>query len=201
MEYAFLAYAIDALVTLVDRRQTRFSGAFYHTWDKTRSSQVDIWIVAPENRTIDVKEGNMVAPLDRSIAEAPLVDVDTRIPKELNPKSSVYELRTIGDAREALARLRELRRDFDASTKRTRDGGPAASEHHPVSLPGKGEEMLAGLSNIQRMRTIRREIAYLEDLMVRIAARDFELEETRHQSYLSGIGCWTERELDRRRAI
>ena len=153
-------------------------------------------VVRGHDRDADAKQGPLAGD-----AEAPLVDVDTRIPKELNPKSSVYELRTIGDAREALARLRELRRDFDASTKRTRDGGPAASEHHPVSLPGKGEEMLAGLSNIQRMRTIRREIAYLEDLMVRIAARDFELEETRHQSYLSGIGCWTERELDRRRAI
>jgi len=143
----------------------------------------------------------MVAPLDRPFVEAPLVDVEARIPKELNAKSSVYELKTIGDAREALARLRELRRDFDASTRRSRDGGPSASQYHPISLPGKGEEMLAGLSNIQRMRTIRREIAYLEDLMVRIAARDFELEETRHQSYLSGIGCWAERGLDRRRAI
>ncbi len=200
-EYAFPAYANDALVAPRDRRQTRFSGAKCRSWEKTRSSQADIRIMAPKNRTIDVKEGNMVAPLDRSIAEAPLVDVDARIPKELNAKSCVYELRTIGDAREALARLRELRRDFDASTKRGHNGASASSEHHPISLPGKGEEMLAGLSNIQRMRTIRREIAYLEDLMVRIAARDFELEETRHQSYLSGIGCWAERDLNRRRAI
>ncbi len=144
----------------------------------------------------------MVAPLDTPFAGTPLVDTSARIPKELHAQSSVYELRTIGDAREALARLRELRRDFDASTKRGRAAnGPLPSEHQPLALPGKGEEMLAGLSNIQRMRTIRKEIAYLEDLMVRIAARDFEMEERRHHSYLSGIGQWTECDDRRRPAI
>ena len=133
---------------------------------------------------------------------APLVDTNERIPKELRAKSSVYELTTIGDAREALARLRELRRDFDASTKRGRkNGSDGASNHQPTPLPGTGEEMLANLSNIQRMRTIRREIAYLEDLMVRIAARDFEMEEARHLSYLSGIGQWSVRGENSRPAI
>lgn len=135
----------------------------------------------------------MVASLDPAFMGTPLVDPSAPIPQELRAQSSVYELKTVGDAREALARLRELRRDFDANTKRGNSSHTSVlSIHCPPCAPGKGEEMLAGLSNIQRMRTIRREIAYLEDLMVRIAARDFELEENRHKSYLDGIGQWTE---------
>jgi hypothetical protein len=134
----------------------------------------------------------VVASLEYSPASPPFIDENARIPSELNVKSKVFELRTIGDARQALARLRELRRDFDASMKRSRSTLPK-SQQMPVALPGKGEEMLAGLSNIQRMRTIRAEIAYLEDLMVRIAEREFEQEELRHRSYLTGIGQWSER--------
>jgi len=130
-----------------------------------------------------------------------LVDENARIPKELHAHSNVFELNTIRDAREALARLRELRRDFDASTKRTRPGERSASNHRPVSLPGKGEEMLANMSNIQRMRMIRGEIAYLEDLMVRIAAREFEMEERKHMSYLVNLGQWTERTTGQRPTI
>jgi hypothetical protein len=130
-----------------------------------------------------------------------LVDENAPIPKELHAYSKVFELNTIRDAREALARLRELRRDFDASTKRDRAGKPKASSHHPISLPGKGEEMLASLSNIQRMRMIRAEIAYLEDLMVRIAAREFEMQERYHRTYLMGLGQWTERAAGQRPTI
>lgn len=160
-----------------------------------------IQVAADPPHRFSGKEEIMVTTFDAP-ANAPLVDTNALIPKELHAQSSVYELRTIGDAREALARLRELRRDFDASTKRGRSSSACSnSTHHPPSVPGKGEEMLASLSNIQRMRTIRREIAYLEDLMVRIAARDFELEESRHLSYLAGIGQWTEREHRTRRTI
>ena len=135
----------------------------------------------------------MVTPIDTSYAGAPLVDENAHIPRELRAQSKVFELDTIGDAREALARLRELRRDFDTNTRRGRASQRDRSCHHPISIPGKGEEMLAELSNIQRMRTIRSEIAYLEDLMVRIAAREFEIEESKHLRYLSGLGQWTER--------
>jgi len=136
----------------------------------------------------------MVAPLELPITRTPLFDETTRIPRELNARSKVYELNTIGDARRALARLRELRRDFDANSKRGKTAGNGRRRSgHTTPLPGDGEAMLAGLSNIQRMRTIRSEIAYLEDLMVRIAAREFEIEEKLHHSYLSGIGTWSER--------
>jgi hypothetical protein len=134
----------------------------------------------------------VVASLEYSPAPSLFADDNARLPAELNIRSKVFELRTIGDARDALARLRELRRDFDASTKRGTATLPRSSGM-PVALPGKGEEMLASLSNIQRMRTIRSEIAYLEDLMVRIAEREFEQEELRHRSYLTGIGQWSER--------
>ncbi|HET9659506.1 MAG TPA: hypothetical protein VFP05_04195 [Thermomicrobiales bacterium] len=143
----------------------------------------------------------MVSQLAMPYTGTALVDENARIPKELHAHSSVFELTTIRDAREALARLRELRRDFDASTKRDRSGKRPVSNHHPVSLPGKGEEMLAELSNIQRMRMIRGEIAYLEDLMVRIAAREFEMEELKHRSYLSCIGQWSERSIGQRPTI
>jgi hypothetical protein len=140
------------------------------------------------------KEARMVASLELPITRSPIFDERTRIPKELNAHSKVYELNTIGDARRALARLRELRRDFDANSKRGRSvGSSRRSAGRPSPLPGTGEETLAGLSNIQRMRTIRSEIAYLEDLMVRIAAREFEIEEHMHRSYLTGIGQWSER--------
>jgi hypothetical protein len=143
----------------------------------------------------------MVAPLELPITRSPLFDEMTRIPKELNAHSKVYELTTIGDARLALARLRELRRDFDANSKR---GKTVASSRkygaRACPLPGSGEDMLAGLSNIQRMRTIRSEIAYLEDLMVRIAAREFEIEEKLHRTYLTGIGQWSERAATLHRA-
>ena len=138
----------------------------------------------------------MVAPLELPITKPPLFDEASMIPKELQPQSKVYELNTIGDARMALTRLRELRRDFDANSKRGRAG--AASRKfgdRSCPLPGDGEEMLAGLSNIQRMRTIRSEIAYLEDLMVRIAQREFEIEETVHRAYLRSIGQWSERSI------
>ncbi|MEZ4532468.1 MAG: hypothetical protein R2835_03620 [Thermomicrobiales bacterium] len=115
----------------------------------------------------------------------------TSIPKELNAHSNVFELETIGDARLALARLRQLRHDFEAATKQSTPGTCCVSL--PPSVPGKGEGMLAGLSNIQRLRLIRREIAYLEDLMVRIAEREFQIEEMRHESYLAGLGEWTVR--------
>lgn len=117
-------------------------------------------------------------------------DDNMRIPKELDAHSKVFELETIGDARVALARLRQLRHDFEATTRPHASGKRSASL--PASLPSKGEEMLAGLSNIQRIRTIRGEIAYLEDLMVRIAEREFQAEELRHRTYLAGIGEWTE---------
>jgi len=119
-------------------------------------------------------------------------DESVRIPAELQAHSSVFELRTIGDARQALARLRELRRDFDAGMQRGRSAGTSDSLS-TFSQPCKGEEMLSGLSNIQRLRTIRSEIAYLEDLMVRIAEREFQMEEIRHSSYLTCIGEWSER--------
>lgn len=150
---------------------------------------------------MDIKEAALFAPIDSMNTGATLVDEHAPIPKELRARSNVFELETIGDAREALARLRELRRDFDANTKRGRAGAPQVSAHHPTAIPGKGEEMLAGLSNIQRMRMIRSEIAYLEDLMVRVAAREFELDELRHRSYLSGIGQWTERSIGQRPTI
>jgi hypothetical protein len=134
----------------------------------------------------------MVAPLEFTPTPSLFSDENARIPTELSPQSKVFELKTIGDARQALARLRDLRRDFETNMKRGRAAGYRSSKL-PVPLPGKGEEMLAGLSNIQRMRTIRSEIAYLEDLMVRIAEREFELEEQRHTSYLHSIGEWTER--------
>lgn len=138
----------------------------------------------------------MVTTLDTPFIGSPLVDENALIPRELKAHSNVFELQTIGDARHALARLRELRRDFDTCSKNCYTGEPiSGSGPLPISLPGKGEEMLAGLSNIQRMRTIRREIAYLEDLMVQIAAREFELEESRHRQYLCGIGQWSERDL------
>jgi hypothetical protein len=138
------------------------------------------------------KEATVVVSAEYSPAPSLFSDENARIPMELKVQSKVFELRTIGEARQALARLRELRRDFDASTKRERSTW-LGSQGLPVALPGKGEEMLAGLSNIQRMRTIRSEIAYLEDLMVRIAEREFETEELRHRSYLTGIGQWSER--------
>lgn len=134
----------------------------------------------------------MASTIDFSPIPSLFADENARIPAELNARSKVYELRTIGDARQALARLRELRRDFDANAKRGRSAEMRANEH-PVTIPVKGEEMLAGLSNIQRMRTIRSEISYLEDLMVRIAEREFQMEERKHYSYLSGIGQWSER--------
>ncbi len=134
----------------------------------------------------------MVATVEYSPAPSLFSDENALIPVELKAQSKVFELRTIGDARQALARLRELRRDFDAGTKRGRAAN-GAGQHMPLALPGKGEDMLAGLSNIQRMRTIRSEIAYLEDLMVRIAEREFRMEERRHSSYLTGIGQWSER--------
>ena len=119
-------------------------------------------------------------------------DENVRIPAELNARSSVFELRTVGDARQALARLRELRRDFDAGMHRSRPEG-RSDQLMSLQGPSKGEEMLSGLSNIQRMRTIRNEIAYLEDLMVRIAEREFQMDELRHSSYLTCIGEWSER--------
>lgn len=138
----------------------------------------------------------MVACLDFPITASHLFSEHSSIPRELKAHSNVCELNTIGDARQALARLRELRRDFDTSAK---SGAGVASVRTAAQrgpgLSGNGEEMLAGLSNIQRMRTIRSEIAYLEDLMVRIAAREFEIEEGMHRSYLSGIGQWSERGL------
>jgi len=144
----------------------------------------------------------MVTPLEYPLNGATLVDENARIPRELRAQSKVFELNTIGDARKALARLRELRRDFDATTKRGRVASDQRSAVDlPLSVPGKGEEMLASLSNIQRMRMIRSEIAYLEDLMVRIAAREFEMEELRHRSYLTGIGQWSERGANQRPTI
>jgi len=143
-------------------------------------------------RTNATKEAAVVASLEHSYTPSLFSDENAQIPKELNAHSEVFELKTIGDARQALARLRELRRDFDASTKRGRSLG-SRSRQIPEAPPGKGEQMLAELSNIQRMRTIRREIAYLEDLMVRIAEREFQMDELRHYSYLSGIGQWSER--------
>ncbi|MCA9858510.1 MAG: hypothetical protein KC438_02265 [Thermomicrobiales bacterium] len=140
----------------------------------------------------------MVTPIETQLSKPPLFDENARIPRELNATSKVYELNTIKDAREALARLRELRRDFEASTNGRGNQSPASL---PPSLPGKGEDMLAGLSNIQRMRTIRSEIAFLEDLMVRIAEREFLIEEQRHHSYLSSIGQWSTRERGRRPVI
>jgi hypothetical protein len=144
----------------------------------------------------------MVTPLDTSFNGAAVIDENAQIPRDLRAQSKVFELNTIGEAREALARLRELRRDFDATAKRGHTiSASRHSSYRPVSIPGKGEEMLAGLSNIQRMRTIRSEIAYLEDLMVRIAAREFEQEESRHRSYLSSIGRWSERNGGQRPTI
>lgn len=144
----------------------------------------------------------MVTPIDTPFTGSSCIDENARIPSELKATSKVFEISTIGDAREALSRLRELRRDFDANTKAGRCSAERNySPHHPISMPGKGEEMLAGLSNIQRMRTIRSEIAYLEDLMVRIAAREFQMEEDRHSVYLVGIGQWTERDTGRPPAI
>lgn len=118
-------------------------------------------------------------------------DERMRIPAELHAQSGVYVLNTIGDARQALTRLRELRRDFDIAKRACENG--ECTHSMPRELPGQGEDRLAGLSNIQRMRTIRHEIAYIEDLMVRIAEREFRLEENKHSSYLSGIGQWRER--------
>lgn len=136
----------------------------------------------------------MVATMEMPLTHAPLFDENSAIPRELDPRGRVFELNTIGDARQALARLRELRRDFDTNARRNRSGESSRDPTvRPGTLRGGGEEMLAGLSNIQRMRTIRSEIAYLEDLMVRIAAREFELQENTHHSYLAGIGQWSER--------
>jgi len=144
----------------------------------------------------------MVTPLATPFPGAPFIDEQARIPKDLHARATVFEMITIGDAHEALARLRELRRDFDASISGPRAPmGPRFSSHRTMAAPGKGEEMLARLSNIQRMKTIRSEIAYLEDLMVRIAAREFELGERRHDSYLSGIGQWSERGAGQRPTI
>jgi hypothetical protein len=138
----------------------------------------------------------MVAPLELPVTKPPLFNETSMIPRELHAHSKVYELNTIGDARIALTRLRELRRDFDAHSKRGRAGAAGRKlGDRCCPLPGNGEEMLAGLSNIQRMRTIRSEIAYLEDLMVRIAQREFEIEETAHRSYLRSIGQWSERSI------
>lgn len=134
----------------------------------------------------------MVASIDVFNTPSLYSDEDVRIPAELNAHSSVFELKTIGDARQALARLRELRRDFDASMKRGRSADET-DQFIVLTQPCKGEEMLSGLSNIQRMRTIRAEIAYLEDLMVRIAEREFQMEELRHRSFLTHIGEWAER--------
>ncbi len=134
----------------------------------------------------------MVASIDVFAAPSSSTDENLRIPAELNAHSNVFELKTIGDARQALARLRELRRDFDAGMKRGHSS-ETPRQSMPMSFPSKGEAMLAELSNIQRMRTIRSEIAYLEDLMVRIAQREFEMEELRHSSYLTCIGEWSER--------
>ena len=134
----------------------------------------------------------MVTSLEYSPANSLFSNENARIPSELNARSNVFELNTIGDARNALARLRELRRDFDAGTRQDRSVS-ARGQQMPVALPGRGEEMLARLSNIQRMRTIRSEIAYLEDLMVRIAEREFHMEERWHHTYLTGIGQWSER--------
>ena len=134
----------------------------------------------------------MVASIDVFAAPSIYADENLRIPAELHAHSKVFELKTIGDARQALARLRELRRDFDAGVQAGRSSIMAAAPT-PIDLPGKGEAMLSGLSNIQRMRTIRSEIAYLEDLMVRIAEREFEMDELRHSSYLNCIGEWSER--------
>lgn len=138
------------------------------------------------------KEGFVSNTIDFSPVPSLFADENARIPSELNARSKVYELRTIGDARQALARLRQLRRDFDTNVERSRTVRTRPTQF-PLEVSGNGEEMLAGLSNIQRMRTIRNEIAYLEDLMVRIAEREFQLEEVRHRSYLSGIGQWSER--------
>ena len=138
----------------------------------------------------------MVASLDVPITPSLHSNENARIPAALNAHSKVFELKTIGDARQALSRLRELRRDFDATIKCGREMGPRCPQP-PISLPGRGEEMLAGLSNIQRMRTIRSEIAYLEDLMVRIAEREFVMDELRHRSYLTHIGQWSERDGQR----
>ena len=132
----------------------------------------------------------MVATLNSVSKPSLYSDENVSIPTELDAHSKVFELRTIGDARTALGRLRQLRHDFEATTE-----GRVPEGHEtlvPPALPGKGEEMLAGLSNIQRMRTIRREIAFLEDLMVRIAEREFEMEEVRYRLYLAAIGEWTE---------
>jgi hypothetical protein len=138
----------------------------------------------------------MVAPLELPITKPPLFNEASVIPRELHAHSKVFELNTIGDARVALTRLRELRRDFDANAKRARAGASVRNPgSRPCLLPGNGEAMLAGLSNIQRMRTIRNEIAYLEDLMVRIAEREFEIEERAHRSYLRSIGQWSERSI------
>ncbi len=134
----------------------------------------------------------MVASIDVFNTPSLYSDENVRIPAELNAHSSVFELKTVGDARQALARLRELRRDFDAGMKRGRSAN-GSERFMSLTQPCKGEEMLSGLSNIQRMRTIRSEIAYLEDLMVRIAEREFQMDELRHRSYLTCIGEWTER--------
>jgi hypothetical protein len=138
------------------------------------------------------KEAVVVASLKLPYAPSPFSDENAPIPAELNAQSKVFELRTIGDARQALARLRELRRDFDGCNDQGR-GKANGRQAMATAIPGRGEEMLARLSNIQRMRTIRSEIAYLEELMVRIAQREFELEESRHVAYLSRIGQWAER--------
>lgn len=136
----------------------------------------------------------MEAAFETPIAKPPLFDENSLIPSELHPHSMVCELHTVGDARHALARLRELRHDFDACTRRQPSSAAATLPGEQTTrLSGNGEEMLAGLSNIKRLRTIRSEIAYLENLMVRIATREFEMEEELHQSYLSSIGQWAER--------
>ncbi len=134
----------------------------------------------------------MVASIDVFASPSLFSDENVRIPAELKAQSSVFELSTVGDARQALARLRELRRDFDAGMQRSRSAG-TSDRFMSIAQPCKGEEMLSGLSNIQRMRTIRSEIAYLEDLMVRIAEREFQMDELRHNSYLTCIGEWSER--------
>jgi hypothetical protein len=137
----------------------------------------------------------MVATMEMPISKSLILGENARIPRDLKQPGRVFEMNTIGDARLALARLRELRRDFDTNTKRERASTAHQSEAaRALTLPGGAEEKLAGLSNIQRMRAIRSEIAFLEDLMVRIAAREFEREEFLHRNYLSGIGEWSERE-------
>lgn len=135
----------------------------------------------------------MVTPLELPQLPRPIFGDETRIPADLAPRTRVFEITTVADAKRALTRLRELRRDFDAHAKRKRAGSRISGSTSGITTTVPGEERLAGLSNIQRMRTIRQEIAALEELMVRLAAREFELEEQWHITYLTSIGQWAER--------